>query len=110
MVSNDYNKNYKCSQRSFFANFIDDFSDTANQSYCRMVLTAADRAKRYRAKLKEKHEKYLVFKQKDRQRKSRKRALMTKEQREKHLIKHQHAQRKHREKLEKENEDQQLPK
>lgn len=64
-----------------------------------MVLTAAQRAKRYREKLKEKINKYDEYKKKERQRKYRKRVAMTKQQREKHLAQHREAQQRYREKL-----------
>ena len=64
-----------------------------------MALTAAERAKRYREKLKKTQNKYDEYKQRERQRKYRQRASMTKQQRQKHLSQHRQAQQRYREKL-----------
>lgn len=68
-----------------------------------MPLTAAERAKNYRNRLKQKRDKYNDFKQKDRERKAQKRASMTLKQIECSLINHRLAQQRYREKLKEKN-------
>ncbi|CAF4083557.1 unnamed protein product [Rotaria magnacalcarata] len=63
-----------------------------------MSLTAAERAKNYRDRLKQKTNKYNDSKRKDRERKARKRASMTIKEKEISLINHRVAQRRYREK------------
>ncbi|CAM4822458.1 unnamed protein product, partial [Rotaria magnacalcarata] len=63
-----------------------------------MPLTAAERAKNYRDRLKQKTNKYNDSKRKDRERKARKRASMTIKEKEISLINHRVAQRRYREK------------
>jgi hypothetical protein len=64
-----------------------------------MVLTAAERSKRYRDKLKLNPNKYQELKKKDRQRKIRKQASMTKQEKEQYLKDHREAQERHRKKV-----------
>ena len=63
-----------------------------------MALTIAERAKRYRDKLKQKRNKYDEFKQKDCRRKTSKRSKMTTKEREKFLDNHRKAQERYRNK------------
>jgi hypothetical protein len=64
-----------------------------------MVLTTAERSKRYREKIKQNVNKYEELKEKDRQRKARKQASMTKMERKKYREKHREAQERYRKKL-----------
>ena len=61
-----------------------------------MVLTAAERSKRYRDKLKLNPQKYQESKEKDRLRKTRKQTSMTKQEIEQQLKNHREAQARHR--------------
>lgn len=74
-----------------------------------MALTPAERAKRYRAKIKEKADKYTEYKHNDRRRKLKKRARMSKEEVDRFLDQHRKAQQRYREKINEKNEDQKPP-
>ena len=74
-----------------------------------MPLTAAERAQRYREKLKENQGKYAEHKHKDRQRKLRQRLTLTNKQKENHLANHRKAQRHYRERLKEKKGDQSPP-
>jgi hypothetical protein len=63
-----------------------------------MALTAAERTKRYRDKLKKKRTKYNEFKQKDCRRKAEKRSAMSVKEQEKFLDNHRKAQQRYRNK------------
>ncbi|CAF1383212.1 unnamed protein product [Adineta ricciae] len=64
-----------------------------------MVQTVAERAKRYREKLKRNQTKYNERKRKDRQRKALKNASMTTQEKDAYLHAHRQAQQRHRKKL-----------
>jgi len=64
-----------------------------------MVLTAAERSKRYRDRLKLNANKYQELKEKDRQRKIRKQASMTKQEKEQYRENHRNAQERHQKKV-----------
>ncbi|CAF4304875.1 unnamed protein product [Rotaria socialis] len=64
-----------------------------------MALTAAERAKNYRDRLKQKTKKYIDFKRKDCERKARKRTSMNINEKEVFLNNHRITQRRHRQKL-----------
>ncbi|CAF3951677.1 unnamed protein product [Adineta steineri] len=71
-----------------------------------MPLTAAQRAKNYRYRLKQKTGKYNDFKRKDRERKAKKRASMTVKEKEIVVKHHRIAQQRYREKLKQNNSNQ----
>lgn len=71
-----------------------------------MPLTAAQRAKNYRYRLKQKTAKYNDFKRKDRERKAKKRASMTIKEKEVLAKHHRIAQQRYREKLKQNNSNQ----
>ena len=64
-----------------------------------MASTAAERAKKYRDRIKQNQTKYSEFKRKDRLWKARKRMLMDKQERENQRDKHRMTQQRHRFKL-----------
>ena len=64
-----------------------------------MPLTAAERMKNYRDRLKQKTAKYLEHKHKDRERKARKRVSMNKKEEEVFIENHRRAQRLYRRKV-----------
>ena len=68
-----------------------------------MALTVAEREKTYHNRLKEKKAKYTEFKRKDRERTVRKRASMNFKQNEGFVKNHRIAQRRYRQKLNKDN-------
>ena len=70
-----------------------------------MALSAAERAKNYRDRLKQKKTKHLEFKRKDCERKARKRASMNMKEKEIFVNNHRVAQRRHREKLKAKNKN-----
>ena len=73
-----------------------------------MRLTAAERAKNYRDRLKHNKIKYIDFKRKDCERKARKQALINTKEKEKFINSHRIAQQRYRQKL-KEKENKAIP-
>jgi len=65
----------------------------------KMALTAAQRAKNYRDRIKKKKTKYIDFKRKDCERKARKRTVMNSTEKEEYRNKHRMAQQRYVQKL-----------
>ncbi len=64
-----------------------------------MPLTGAERAKNYRARVKQNQTKYIELKEKDRERKARKQASLNSNEKEKYQEKHRISQQRYRDKL-----------
>jgi len=75
-----------------------------------MAMTAEERAKKYRDRLKQNTTKYIDFKRKDRERKAQKQALMNVKEKENYRNKHRISQQKYCQKLKEKNNNKTQPK